>query len=139
MILLVEDSNYLKDFAANLSWYGFDVGCADNVTDAIYHIEYEPGYLAYEGIILDLHLPIKGFSGEALEEAKRVFGGWAFYKHILGPYSDLQERTVFLTGFGDELEDILGHTEYKRLNIINKNDTDQLKKIVKLLRRFSFH
>jgi len=136
MVLLVEDGVYIADFADNLSLRGFDVQWVTNFLAATYMLTVSPGANAYEAVLLDLDIPSIGLPPEALATAKEYCGGWAFYKHVLCTMPDLQRHTIFLTGFHNRFKEKIGEELYETLNVIGKNDLDQLNKICNLLRNF---
>ena len=136
MILFVEDGDFIADLANNLSQKGYDVEWVTNFMAASYKLKVNPGAFAYEAVILDLDISPIGLPYEALDTAKEYYGGWAFYKHVLCAMPELQEHTIFLTGFYNGFKEKIGEELYESLNVIGKNDLDQLNKIIRLLRRF---
>ena len=142
MILMVEDSDYFLDFANNLEQKGYDVDWVKSFSGAIYRIQKNPKSYAYDAVILDLDMSSEGLPDEALETAKKLYSGWAFYKHVLCkiPPSyrlDLYKRTIFFTGFDATFKGKFSHEEYNELHVIGKNEPDALKKTCSLLRKFA--
>ena len=136
MIVFIENSNYLSDLVYNLSQIGYIIKWVDNLSDAVYIIENDPTVILFEAVILDLNMPTKGLPTYAMEDAKNIFPGWAFYKHILCKMPDLQKKTIFFTGFADVLKNHIPPKEFESLHIIHKDDIEQTNKFIKYFDKF---
>jgi hypothetical protein len=124
MILFVDDSMEMGYFAQGLIDKGNDVDWASNFYDAIESLEDASDEGKYSAIILDLALNNAGLPDEALDDAKMVFPGWAFYVHILKNYPSLQEKTIFLSGFPENFEEKIGGEKYSKLIVVRKGYGD---------------
>jgi hypothetical protein len=55
---------------------------------------------------------------------------------VLNVSPSLQAKTIVFSGFAENLSEKIPPEEYAQLNIIDKNDTEQLRKIISYLEEF---
>ena len=134
MILIVEDSSTSKDFVYNLMQLGYALNWVNNMYDAVYYIETEPGYRAFCAVILDTDMSEEGLPKDALDEAQETYSGYAFYKHVLKVSPELQEKTIVFSGFTEQLKEKISKEKYDKLKIVRKGDKDHLAIIIETLK-----
>jgi hypothetical protein len=132
MILIVEDDFLFANHAVVLH-ERYTIKWVNNMHDAVYRIREEPGHAAFQAVVLDMAMGYEGLPKEALEDAEKIFPGYAFYKHVLDVSEELQKKTIFLTGFPDELKRRIGNDEYNKLKMIDKGNIRQLDELMDLL------
>ena len=136
MVLFIEDENSIMDVVYNLIQAGYPLKWVNNMYDAVYYIQKHPGYEEFSAVILDMNIQEDGLPDEAIATARDVYPGWAFYKHILGLSPRLQQKTIILSGFVDELREKISQEEYYRLTIIRKNNVNHLEIIENTLKEW---
>jgi hypothetical protein len=135
MILIIEDSYSFANHAAVLieRYKKENIRWTNSIRNAMSFITKDPGHEAFTAVILDLDMPDDGLPEEALEDAHNLFEGYAFYTHILHVSPRLQERTVFFTANGEELQKKLGNDKYSELTVINKDSTKAIDALMAFL------
>ena len=137
MILIVEDRSESTDFVRTLMLRGYTIRWVNTMDDAVYYIEEKPGYNAFDAVILDMDMPEEGLPDEAIDTARETFTGYAFYKHVLKISPELQEKTIFLSEFTDELKKRISAEKYEKLKLVSKKNKDRLVIIETTLKSWS--
>ena len=134
-IMHIEDRSIAASIGDTLKRKGYEVEWVENLADAEYYLTEDPGYAAYDALILDLNMSPIDLPPKlaAIAQKEHLFAGWLFYKYVLTEESRLRERTILFSGFMDELKHRISAEEYAKLRIVNKSDWLHDKKIIEHL------
>jgi len=129
-ILFIEDNSEISELKGGLL-FRHKVTRSTTLFNARFCLEKDPGYAAFDAVILDLDMPRGDLPKEFHKEEK--LPGYIFYERILKKYEKLYNNTIFLTGYAGKLAEQILKAEYDKLRIVNKDDNDTAKIIMELL------
>jgi hypothetical protein len=136
MIFIVENETSTKDFVYNMVQTGYEMKWVNNMYDAVYIIEEDTKAIFFSAALIDLDIEDDGLPDYALETAHKTFTGYAFYKHVLCKYPELQSKTILFSNFNDKLKGKISEEEYNELVLVSKSDPDHEKIIIEKLKEW---